>query len=131
MKKVLRFAVLGLAFVGASSVAADELGQQEFVTYCAGCHGTEGKGDGPLAGMFAIETPDLTLITERAGGAEFPFSTVLSLIDGRDVRAHGGEMPIWGERFQYRAPSQRGETADMVARGRILSLVSYLESIQQ
>jgi hypothetical protein len=40
-------------------------------------------------------------------------------------------MPIWGERFQASATSQRGETADMVARGRILSLVSYLQSIQQ
>jgi mono/diheme cytochrome c family protein len=131
MKKVLRCAAVGFACFGAFAAAADELGQQEFMTYCAGCHGTEGKGDGPLAGMFAIETPDLTLITERTGGGEFPFRNTLLLIDGRDVRAHGGEMPIWGERFQYGAPSQRGETADMVARGRILSLVSYLESIQQ
>jgi hypothetical protein len=57
---------------------------------------------------------------------------VLATIDGRDgVRAHGSTMPIWGERFEASATSQRGETADMVARGRILSLIYYLQSIQE
>lgn len=40
-------------------------------------------------------------------------------------------MPIWGERFRASATSQRGETEEMVARGRILSLVYYLQSIQE
>ena len=88
-------------------------------------------GDGPLAGLLKIETPNLTTITKRTGGGDFPFYNTLKLIDGRDVRAHGGAMPIWGERFQASATSQRGETAEMVARGRILSLVSYLRSIQE
>lgn len=106
-------------------------GEQEYMVACAGCHGESGKGDGPLAGLLEIETPSLTTITARTGGGDFPFYNTLKLIDGRDVRAHGGNMPIWGERFQVSATSQRGETADMVARGRLLSLVYYLESIQE
>lgn len=108
-----------------------EAGQGEYMIACAGCHGESGMGDGPLAGLLEIETPSLTKITERTGGGDFPFYNTLTLIDGRDVRAHGGAMPIWGERFAASATSERGETADMVARGRLLSLVYYLESIQE
>jgi mono/diheme cytochrome c family protein len=118
----------------AQSLAQDaniEAGKREYMVACAGCHGESGLGDGPLAGLLQIETPSLTTITERTGGGDFPFYNTLKLIDGRDVRAHGGDMPIWGERFQASATSERGETADMVARGRILSLVYYLQSIQQ
>lgn len=111
--------------------ASVEAGKREYMVACAGCHGESGKGDGPLAGLLHIETPSLTTINARTGGGEFPFYNTLKLIDGRDVRAHGGDMPIWGERFSASATSQRGETADMVAHGRILSLVSYLQSIQE
>jgi hypothetical protein len=107
----------------------------EYQMACAMCHGDTGRGDGPLAHLLRIETPDLTQLTERAGGT-FPFRNTLLLIDGRDVRAHGGDMPIWGERYTalaYAADPDAGapETPDMVARGRLLSLVSYLETIQE
>jgi hypothetical protein len=88
-------------------------------------------GDGPFAGLLKVSTPGLLTLTQENGGV-FPFDAVLTTIDGRDgVRAHGSTMPIWGDRFQATATSQRGETADMVARGRILSLVTYLQSIQE
>lgn len=118
----------------AQSLAQDAhvvAGEREYMQACAGCHGASGLGDGPLAELLKIETPNLTTITERTGGGDFPFYNTLKLIDGRDVRAHGGDMPIWGERFQASATSQRGETTEMVARGRIVALVDYLRSIQQ
>ena len=51
-------------------------------------------------------------------------------IDGRfDLPAHGSrEMPIWGRRFA--APIAKGTEPDAVARGRILTLVEYLKTIQ-
>ena len=130
------FATVSAVLIAAPtlSIAQDatiEAGGREYALACAGCHGESGMGDGPLAGLLEIETPNLTTITERTGGGDFPYYNTLKLIDGRDVRAHGGDMPIWGERFQISATSQRGETADMVARGRILSLVYYIESIQE
>lgn len=131
MKDFLSCVVFVSVCSGAIPAAADKVGQQEFMFYCAGCHGADGKGGGPVAELLEIETPDLTTITQRAGGGEFPVNNTIMVIDGREVRAHGGDMPIWGDRFQLFATSQRGETADMVARGRILSLVYYLESIQQ
>lgn len=123
-------ALVGFAATGA--VAQDAIGKQEFMVACAGCHGETAKGDGPLAGLLSIETPDLTRMSENNGNA-FPYEYAIWMIDGRKlIRVHGdGDMPVWGQRFQSSATSQRGETADMVARGRILSLIYYLESIQQ
>src|SRR5579859_4388914 len=36
--------------------------------YCASCHGTEGKGDGPVAPALNSKMPDLTTIAQRNGG---------------------------------------------------------------
>ncbi|MBS0123900.1 cytochrome c [Aestuariicoccus sp. KMU-90] len=110
---------------------AEVVGEQEYMAACAGCHGESAKGDGPLAGLLNISTPDLSTLSQANDGS-FPFEAVLKVIDGRsDIRAHGSSMPVWGEFFQPSASSQRGETPDMVVRGRILSLVNYLESIQE
>ena len=126
---------LGLGVVLASmagiAASADESGQQEYMIACAGCHGESGMGDGPFSELLNISTPSLTGLAQANDGS-FPFEAILTTIDGRDgVRAHGSKMPIWGDRFATSASSERGETADMVARGRILSLVYYLQSIQQ
>jgi mono/diheme cytochrome c family protein len=117
--------------LSSSPVIADVSGQEEYIIACSGCHGESAMGDGPLAGLLNITTPNLTELSKGNDG-EFPFEAVLTTIDGRDgIRAHGSTMPIWGERFKASATSQRGETADMVARGRILSLVYYLQSVQK
>ncbi len=108
-----------------------ELGKQEYLVACAGCHGESAMGDGPIAGLLNVSTPNLLELSQANDGV-FPFEAVLTTIDGTGgARAHGSTMPIWGERFQTSAMSQRGETADMVAMGRILSLAYYLRSIQQ
>lgn len=123
--------VLAVLILSSSPALADVAGEREYNVACAGCHGESAMGDGPLAGLLNSSTPSLLTLT-KANDGSFPFEAILTTIDGRDgVRAHGSTMPIWGERFQTSATSQRGETADMVARGRILSLVYYLQSIQQ
>jgi len=127
---ILRFSVSALAVL-AAPVFAETTGEQEYMIACAGCHGESGMGDGPFAELLNISTPSLLELAQANDGS-FPYEAILTTIDGRDgVRAHGSAMPIWGDRFQASATSQRGETAELVARGRILSLVYYLQSIQQ
>lgn len=131
---------LGICASGAmaqeTSEAALEAGRVEYLSACAGCHGRDARGDGPMADLMKISTPDLTKLTERAGG-DFPFRNTLLLIDGRNnVRAHGGDMPVWGERYMVQAQmdeaqSEVPEAADLVTKGRILALVYYLESVQE
>jgi len=104
-------------------------GRQLYVQHCAACHGSEARGDGPVADALSKRPPDLTRIAERAGGS-FPAARVARVIDGRnEVTAHGvREMPVWGLRFGRDLPD---EAADEVARGNISVLVDYLRTLQR
>jgi mono/diheme cytochrome c family protein len=106
-----------------------EPGAETFRQYCAACHGTTGEGNGPVAAELKKPPADLTRIAARRGGT-FPDAEIARWIDGRfDVPAHGTrEMPIWGRVFQEAAP---GAEPDDVVRGRLLTLVEYLKTIQK
>jgi mono/diheme cytochrome c family protein len=106
-----------------------ELGQPLFERHCAACHGTRGRGDGPVAQVLRTRPADLTSIAARRGG-DFPTSEIVRFIDGRfDLPAHGTrEMPVWGYRFGADVPEP--EVGESIARGNIVSLVEYLKSIQ-
>lgn len=100
-------------------------GRVLYVTHCASCHGTSGRGDGPVADSLRRTPADLTQYAGRNRDV-FPFAPLERIIDGRDVRAHGTvEMPVWGDVF-LRTPN--GSAA--AVRDRIDALVRYLESIQ-
>jgi mono/diheme cytochrome c family protein len=109
-------------------------GQAEYMIACAACHGETGKGDGPIAGLLNIETPDLTMLASANGGA-FPYDMTLQTIDGRNaLRAHGSAMPVWGTRYFLTVVKSEGydpAQAELLAKGRMLSLVEYLRSIQE
>ena len=102
-------------------------GDYLFRTYCAACHGTSAKGDGPLADSMRRRPANLTEIGKRNKG-EFPADEVFKTIDGRTpVKGHGGpDMPVWGDVFSK--SSDGGDPAIVAAR--IKALVAYLESIQ-
>ena len=133
----------GLSIAAASSLAgpagqapkpADEqtqvtpfVGSDLFRSYCAVCHGTSARGDGPLADKMKKRPPDLTQFSIQNGGT-FPRAMVASIIDGRrPVPGHGGpDMPVWGDAFK---PSQAGGDEDAV-KARIDELVRYIETLQ-
>ena len=125
---------LGAAPAAAQGATADPQGMKQtiagaelFRTYCATCHGTSARGDGPLADSMRRRPADLTEIAKRNGGT-FPGEIVYRTIDGkRPVRGHGGpDMPVWGDAFER---SRDGGDAEKV-RTLIQSLVDYLEAIQ-
>ena len=102
-------------------------GGELFRTYCASCHGTAARGDGPLASAMTRKPADLTEIAQRNGGL-YPSELVFRTIDGKNpVRGHGGpDMPVWGDAF---ARSRDGSDPEKV-RSMIQSLVDFLESVQ-
>jgi mono/diheme cytochrome c family protein len=106
-----------------------EVGRDAFLTYCAACHGSDGRGAGPAAAALTTPPADLTRIAARRGG-DFPADDIAAWIDGRmALPAHGTrEMPIWGYRFAEGLPP--GELSQDLVRGRILTVVEYLRSIQ-
>jgi mono/diheme cytochrome c family protein len=127
--------LLGSCMVGYSGAklkrVADEpqslSGQGLYASYCAVCHGADGKGGGPFAPQLKVPPPDLTQIANKNGGA-FPKMHVSEMIDGEFQKpAHGSsDMPIWGPIFRSVA---RGHNDS--AQRRINRLVKYLESLQE
>ena len=122
--------LLAVACLHATAVAAQtappvQSGSTVFKNYCATCHGTSAKGDGPLASSLTKRPADLTQIAKRNGGT-FPVDVIARTIDGRSpVKGHGGgDMPVWGDAFGKSA----ADTTPIDQK--IDRLVSYLESIQ-
>jgi|SRR6056297_3057494 len=125
--------IFSMAIGAASAGFADELGKRDYMSGCAGCHGESGLGEGQIAELLTISVPDLTTLSENNDG-EFPMLQVIHVIDGRTgLRAHGGPMPVWGDIYKMEAAGSSGVAggAEALARGRILSIAYYLESIQK
>ena len=131
-RKVLRALLPVFGILLGGPAIADEVGKQFFMDNCSVCHGDSGKGDGYLSGFLNVGLPDLTTITARNDGV-FPMLKIIHVVDGRTgVRGHGGDMPLWGERFERELVGIAGEYgAEMIIRGRVLSIAYYLESIQE
>jgi mono/diheme cytochrome c family protein len=101
-------------------------GPDLFRSFCASCHGLDGKGNGPVTPALNTRVPDLTLIAQRHGGV-FPEKWVRGLIAGDpSIVAHGNrEMPIWGPIFhQIENDHDYGEV-------RLRNLTEYLRTLQQ
>ena len=109
----------------ASSPAPAADGRQLFLTYCASCHGPNGRGDGVMSGELRRMVPDLTKFAMRNGNT-FPSVRVNQIIDGTGVGSHGTrDMPVWGDAFKR----TRNGTPESAA-ARIQALTTFLESIQ-
>jgi mono/diheme cytochrome c family protein len=68
-------------------------GREMFAAYCAVCHGTAGKGDGPVAKALKRRPVDLTTLSRNNGGT-FPQVRVMRYIgDVRFFVGEGGSPP--------------------------------------
>jgi mono/diheme cytochrome c family protein len=92
---VLAFAAGLLAVPAAAADETPSAGERLYRRYCAACHGTEGRGDGPASAALSPRPPDLTRL-------ESSEAELMRQIDGRrTIRAHGtAAMPVWGEVFE-------------------------------
>ncbi len=110
----------------APAMTPEIVGQEMFRSYCASCHGLDGKGKGPAASALKKQPPDLTLLSKKYGG-KFPRSTVSSVIEGTDfITDHGSrDMPIWGDAFRIENHDES------MVKMKVRNLTVYIESIQQ
>jgi mono/diheme cytochrome c family protein len=101
-------------------------GKEMYTNYCAVCHGTEGKGNGPAADALKTPPADLTVLSKNNGG-KYPALKVGSAIRGdAEVAAHGSkEMPVWGQLFRSMSAGQPAQVDQ-----RIANLISYIKSLQ-
>lgn len=101
-------------------------GKSMFVSYCASCHGKDGKGAGPAAPALRKVPTDLTVLARKNSG-KFPAVAVKNIIMGDPLAtaAHGSkDMPVWGDIFRSLSSN------DAIGKMRIHNLVTYIESLQ-
>ena len=139
MRRTVVFGVLVLV-VGAAGAqnkpAADKVaaprpiassGKQTYMQYCASCHGSDARGNGPAAFVLKTPPPDLTTLAKRHDG-KFPYEYVYDVLRfGTRIVAHGSsDMPIWGPIF-----GSMDNYDEVAVRKRIKDLSDYLASLQQ
>ena len=101
-------------------------GKMMYGSYCAPCHGADGRGSGPVAGALKSRPADLTGLA-KANHGKYPETHIVSVLRfGTEVRAHGSaEMPVWGRVFG-KMSKENAQEKDL----RTANLTRYLESLQ-
>jgi mono/diheme cytochrome c family protein len=101
-------------------------GKDMYTSYCAVCHGTDGKGGGPAASALKVPPTDLTLLSKNNGGKYPSLKVSASLRGESDLPAHGSkDMPIWGQLFWSMSSGHESEVQQ-----RVTNLTKYIESLQ-
>jgi mono/diheme cytochrome c family protein len=106
-------AAMILVLIAAQAMAQDKAeGKKHYVTYCSGCHGESGKGDGPAAVSLPVKP------SSHADGTvmnQLPDKFLIEIISkGGQAVGKSPFMPAWG-----------GQLSDK----QIRDIVAYLRSI--
>ena len=100
-------------------------GKQMYTNYCAPCHGSDGKGSGPVASSLKARPTDLTELSKN--NRKFPDTHIVAILQfGADVPSHGSAtMPVWGPIL---GTMNKSNVQDKQLR--ISNLTRYLQTIQ-
>ena len=101
-------------------------GKLMYSSYCAPCHGVDGRGEGPVASAFRTPPMDLTVLS-RNNHEKFPDTHIVSVLqNGAEIPSHGtAEMPVWGPIL---GKMNQSNPQDRLLR--ISNLSRYLETMQ-
>ena len=101
-------------------------GKQMYTSYCAPCHGVDGRGHGPAASALKTQPTDLTGLA-KANHGKYPDTHVVSVMRfGSGLPAHGSaDMPVWGP-ILGKMSKVNPQEKDM----RTSNLSRYLETLQ-
>lgn len=97
MSKLLRWSIVGWTLflcAGSWAFAQEESsGRRIYATYCSGCHGTSGKGDGPAAKSLPVRPADHTRGAMNQLNDQYLFEIIAK--GGASV-GRSAQMPAWG-----------------------------------
>lgn len=133
MRFSLGLIIAGCALAGAVQAQDADIGRSHYHTHCATCHGLEGRGNGPMAGVMMIKPVNLTEL-RAANGGTFPLERVIKRIDGRDpLVSHGSPMPVYGDFFEgvFDVPLKAPTGQPILTSQPVVDLVAYLQEIQR
>ena len=120
MKNILHAMVLlTLLVVSAPEVSANPPpayeGRRLYVSYCQLCHGTDGKGDGPLAKAMKIDVADLTTTVRSRSD-----TILMKIITGE------GRQTITGRDRHNLLSEAMPEWKDVFTESQVQALIAYL-----
>ena len=129
---IARLALLCLIATPVLAQEAD-IGRALYYAHWATCHGLEGTGTGPMAGILTVPPTDLTELSIQNGGV-FPLVRVVKRIDGRDpLVAHGSPMPVYGGYFEqaFDVPMKAPDGQPILTSRAVVDLVAFLRELQR
>ena len=122
--------LLPLLLIG-TALEAQSAGEALFMENCVACHGTAGRGDGPLAAGLATKPANLTEIAARRNGV-WPMLEIMSVIDGYSRNTLPREdMPVF-ENFldNEMVEFDTGNGANTLVPAKLIDIVEFLLSLQ-
>jgi mono/diheme cytochrome c family protein len=101
-------------------------GKQMYASYCASCHGVDGKGQGPVASELRTRPANLTSLSRNNDG-KYPGLHVMNVLQfGVAIPPHGtAQMPVWGPVF---GKMDQADTLEEPLR--VGNLTRYLQTLQ-
>lgn len=107
-----------------------EDGAAFFSENCTACHGSTGKGDGPLVAQLPVAPTDLTTLSRQNGGT-FPTARALSYIYGDPEEGHLARvMPEFADSLSDDLVPLEVDGILTPTPRTLAGLLFYLESIQ-
>lgn len=102
-------------------------GREMYSSYCATCHGEDGKGYGPASAALSRGAPDLTLLASQNRGVypKYKITNALSKFGEPHQMGTRSEMPDW-----YRAFVSLDRICPAMAEERARSISKYVETLQ-
>jgi mono/diheme cytochrome c family protein len=101
-------------------------GRQMYASYCAPCHGVDGRGHGTVAANLKSAPSDLTVLS-RLNRGKYPDVHIVAVLQGgAAIQGHKtAEMPVWGPIL-----GKMNQTTPEERLLRICNLSRYLDTIQ-
>lgn len=106
-------------------------GRQCFMNYCASCHGSDGRGNGPVASSLKVPPNDLTQLSKNNDG-KYPARRIAAVLQfGLSAPAHGTAlMPVWGPVFDKMDRSSSPASTSSPSFLRVNNLNEYIRGMQ-
>lgn len=103
----------------------------DFASYCAACHGADGRGGGPAAAGLETAPTDVTLVMRRNGGV-FPKAQIMGHIAGYTMGRSESPMPQFADLLD--GPTvmyDDGSGQPVPTPARLVALADYVQSLQR
>lgn len=126
--------LFGLAACVLPGVKTEEqtTGAEDYSTYCAGCHGAGGMGDGEMAAGLGKRPANLTTLSARNDGV-FPTTRVMAKVWGYTGGRDGGRvMPQFSALLDgAMVPYDGGDGIMTPTPIRLVELAEHLKTLQK